>query len=479
MTQRSNIEFLKSACTIDGAYMPTADLIAWLTEQNSLVHVNVRKIRFDALKRWSFDEQRSRLRHDTGRFFSIEGIHVETNWGFVPQWDQPIINQPEIGYLGFIVRPINGIWHFLVQGKIEPGNINAIQISPTLQATKSNYTKVHEGKAPPYLEYFQRARDSQVLLDQLQSEQGARFLRKRNRNMIILTEEDIPLLPNYTWATLGQIKLLMQYDNLVNMDTRTVVSGITYGSSGISGVEEVPGLPMLTGLGHAGSKFYHSMMSNQAYHDFESLIRFVTNAKCRYELEVTKKPLSALQDWVIDDFAIHHRENKYFNVIAVDVEISSREVMTWTQPMIEPAQSGLCAFVCREIEGVLHFAVQAKLECGNFDIIELAPTVQCLTGNYMNNESVSNVPFLNYVLNSTPSSRWLDTNQSEEGGRFFKEQNRNMIVIAGEDVTLALPDNFVWMTMKQIQAFIQFNNYFNIQARSLVAALSVLDTHAG
>ena len=45
--------------------------------------------------------------------------------------------------------------------------------------------------------------------------------------------------------------------------------------------------------------------------------------------------------------------------------------------MDEPVQEGICAFVCKEINEVLHFAVQAKLECGNFDIIEFAPTVQC------------------------------------------------------------------------------------------------------
>ena len=45
-------------------------------------------------------------------------------------------------------------------------------------------------------------------------------------------------------------------------------------------------------------------------------------------------------------------------------------MVNWCQPMIEPAQEGLCAFICREINGILHFVVQSKLECGNRDIIE-------------------------------------------------------------------------------------------------------------
>jgi len=155
---------------------------------------------------------------------------VKTNYGNLSEWEQPIINQPEIGYLGFITKEFDGILHFLVQAKIEPGNVNNVQLSPTLQATRSNYTQVHNGKAPRYLEYFRDRNRCTVLLDQLQSEQGARFLHKRNRNIIVQTEENVEIHDDFIWLTLGQIKKLIQYDNLVNMDTRTVISGIPFGS---------------------------------------------------------------------------------------------------------------------------------------------------------------------------------------------------------------------------------------------------------
>ena len=178
-----------------------------------------------------------------------------------------------------------------------------------------------------------------------------------------------------------------------------------------------------------------------------------------------------LSDWIFSDEMIHHKDHKYFKVIAVDVSIGNREVVEWGQPMIEPAQEGLCAFVCKEINGILHFAVQAKLECGNHDIIEFAPTVQCLTGNYRQTREGS-LPFLDYVLNSKPEQIVFDTLQSEEGGRFFKEQNRNMIIIAGDEVPVVLPENYIWMTLNQLYTFLKFNNYLNIQARSLIAAIS-------
>lgn len=78
---------------------------------------------------------------------------------------------------------------------------------------------------------------------------------------------------------------------------------------------------------------------------------------------------------------IIRQDKRYFRIIGVNVIIANREVASWCQPLVEPMQQGLCAFIIKKINGVYHFLVQAKLECGNFDVFELAPTVQCLTGN--------------------------------------------------------------------------------------------------
>ena len=177
-------------------------LFEWIRRRNREVQVSVDLIPFSEMKGWYMDADGC-IRHETGRFFSIEGIHVSTDVGFVTEWEQPIINQPEIGYLGILTKEIDGALYFLIQAKIEPGNVNCVQISPTLQATKSNYTQQHGGRKPLYLEYFLKAKPHQVLLDQLQSEQGARFLRKRNRNIIIKVDEEVPVYDDFAWMTLA------------------------------------------------------------------------------------------------------------------------------------------------------------------------------------------------------------------------------------------------------------------------------------
>ena len=468
------VMFLKSAFATEGLCGDVTELLAWVKDQADAVGVNIEKTSFDGLNLWSYDRAQGRLRHDSGQFFSIDGVHVETNWGETSSWEQPIINQPEIGFLGFITKEFDGVLHFLAQAKIEPGNLNKVQISPTLQATRSNYTQAHKGKKPNYLEYFQNATSDQILVDQLQSEQGARFWKKRNRNIIIKVDEDIPVLDNFVWLTLWQIKRLMHYENIVNMDTRTVISGIPYGTF------EEDTIELLSYIGHPAKGasscdmlLKSALMSDHACHTEEEIITFLTRLKSVYDLDVRRVPLHEVENWVFGEDKIHHVDNKYFNVIAVNVEITNREVAQWSQPMIEPAQGGLLAFVCKEINGVLHFIVQAKLECGNQDIIEFAPTVQCLTENYEVAKDGS-LPFLDYVLNARKEQRILDVMQSEEGGRFYHEKNRNIIVLGGDEVPDELPPNYIWMTLNQLYRFLKFNNFLNMQARSLLSAISFL-----
>ncbi|MDO9145896.1 MULTISPECIES: NDP-hexose 2,3-dehydratase family protein [Comamonadaceae] len=459
-----NYKFLKSA-------LDTTDIgkvISWINQQNNAVNVSVQKVPFSKLRKWHLDAKLGNLRHESGQFFSIDGIRINTTMGNIKSWDQPIINQPEVGYLGFITKEINGVLQFLVQAKIEPGNVNCVQLSPTLQATRSNYKQIHGGKKPPYLDYFQNADKSQILLDQLQSEQGGRFLKKRNRNIIIQVNEEVPLLENYIWLTLGQLKSLMQTENLVNMDTRTVISGIPMGSFDPQ-IIDIYGF--LGNLSFNGNRMLKSALdSSDSFNSIEQIITFITEIKSGNSLDIVKIPLIDMNGWQITDTEIKRIDNRFFKIIGVDVEISNREVASWSQPMVEPAQEGLCAFVCKEINEKLHFAVQTKFECGNYDIVEFAPTVQTLTGDYRLQKA--SIPFLEYLLSAPREKIYLDTNQSEEGGRFYKEQNRNMIVIAGDEIPIELPENFIWMTLSQLAIFIKYNNYLNIQARNLIASIT-------
>jgi oxidase EvaA len=331
--------------------------------------------------------------------------------------------------------------------------------------------QVHEGKTPKYLEFFKN-RKGRVLIDQLQSEQGARFYRKRNRNIILDVDDDFSVDPDFIWVTLGQIKELLKSDNIVNMDTRTVISSIDLGGSDLS--------TSATNLqsSYIGNEFSKAILnsfggSQKSYHQMTDLLSWLTELKSTYELHVDLIPLNQAEHWKRDDYRIYHEANRYFEVIGVDVTISNSEVSKWAQPIIKPCQDGVAAFITKMINGQLHFLMQAKIEIGNFDIVELAPTVQCITGSYLGGAAEYEGPYLHEILNATADQIQYDVMLSEEGGRFYKNQNRNLIILVDDNTPLKELDRYRWMTLSQIMQFMQFNNYINIEARSLISLLSI------
>ncbi len=468
----ASLDFLVSSLH-KGSFIDTEKVLLWVKEENKRIQSSIEQIPLSKLTGWSF--QNGILCHDSGKFFSIEGIRVSTNYGLIHQWDQPIINQPEIGFLGFIVKKINGVLHFLIQAKIEPGNINIVQLSPTLQATRSNYTRVHNGAAPLYLEYFNGEKDVKILVDQLQSEQGARFLQKRNRNIIVEIEEEaaIPIYENFTWVSLGQIKEFLKYPNLVNMDSRTVISCIHYGDYSEENINLFSAFKFIINKEVSiKESFLYSLLSNEnCLNDISYIIKWITSLKFKYELNVKKITIPEINNWIYDGDTLHHEMNKYFSVIGVNIKIENREVVSWNQPMVKPAQEGIIGFLVKNINGIYHFLVQAKLEAGNFDIIELAPTVQCMTGNYRKGLNEYSIPYSDYFLEPKENNILYSTYQSEEGGRFYQEQNLNMIVEVGNEFPIEVEENYCWMTLNQMLSFVSYNNYLNIAARSLLAEI--------
>lgn len=469
----AQLDFLVSALS-HGSFMTTEDILLWMKRQNDEVVSNINQISLTELRGWSYRDDR--VRHDSGKFFSIDGIHIKTNYRNTPEWDQPIINQPEIGFLGFIVKKFNGVMHFLMQAKIEPGNLNVVQLSPTLQATRSNYTRVHGGKSPIYLEYFNGEKDVTVLVDQLQSEQGARFLYKRNRNIIVEVDEKekLEVKTGFIWVSLRQIKELLRYPNIVNMDSRTVISCIKFGSYSEHSLKLLSSVKNMAGIeSEKPDSFFYSVLSAENHlHDLQDIIQWITSLKFKYELEVTPVGISDMKHWVYDGNTIHHEDDKYFDIVGVRVEIGNREVVSWDQPMVRSVQEGLMGFIVKKINGIYHFLVQAKLESGNFDVVEMAPTVQCLTGNYRKGKNEYTIPYLEQVLNAPEDNIWYSSYQSEEGGRFFHEQNLNIIVEVGDEFPIEVDENYCWMTLNQMLSFVTYNNYLNIAARSLLSAIS-------
>lgn len=472
MSKIDKTSFFASSLTYKNQFQSFRTFKEWLKERCRPDEFKVDQVPLDEMEKWSLDAQGDCISHESGRFFHIEGVHVKTNFGGELEWDQPIINQPEIGFLGFITRVYNGTRYFLMQAKMEPGNINTLQISPSLQATKSNFSQVHKGRRPTFLEYFNGEKKVKILVDHLQTEQGARFFRKRNRNIVIEIDEDLVLPDEFCWLTLGEMKALLREDNVLNMDTRSVLSTIPLiEDSVIESLEPFDLFDLRSTLSANGKKFLKSFISKESVNTTDNLLSWYTSQMMKWELEVTKKPLTQLDGWKVNKWAIEGDE-RFFSVIGVNVTAGTREQTHWMQPLLKDTHIGLLVFICQEIEGVLHFLVQAKVEAGNLDLIELAPTVSC--SNYEYVKTKQNRPFLFDEIFEGKNHILFDSLQSEEGGRFYEIQNRNMIVEVPEGMKFDLPFNYAWMTLAQMKEFMRYGK-FNIEARSIISGISFID----
>ncbi|WP_336053784.1 NDP-hexose 2,3-dehydratase family protein [Streptomyces sp. CA2R101] len=424
------------------------DVIDWLHERRASGRFTAERIAFADLEGWSFDETSGNLRHRTRRFFTVEGMRATvTGPGVRREWHQPVINQPETGILGILAKEFDGVLHFLVQAKMEPGNPGLVQLSPTVQATRSNYTRAHGGGTVRYLDFFTRpGRTERVLADGLQSEHGSWFWRKFNRNMVVETASEVPLHEDFRWLTLHQLGRLLRQDHTVNMDTRTVLSC----------------LPLT------------SPADDTLYTDGESL-SWIAAERSRQRVRAELLPLTGLPGWAAGPWSIEHEQGRYFRVVAVAAGADNREVTRWTQPMIEPLGTGVAAFLTRTNGKQTELLVQARAEGGLLDQVELAPTVQCTPAHHAHLPGGERPPFLDEVLSASAERVHYGATHSEEGGRFFRSQARYLLVEADEhQARLRPPSGFSWIPVGRLNALVRHGHHVNVQARSLLACLHAL-----
>ncbi len=204
-------------------------VIDWFNKKREESDMIVEEVGINDLDKWTVDKNSGNITHDSGGFFEVIGVKVSNTFDREvgkKGWTQPMIGKNPGGILGILMKRINGIPHYLLQAKAEPGNIGKLQLSPTLQATTSNLLKAHGGIRPKFSEYFDEPKNVKIIYAKWQSEDGGRFHLKSNYNMIVEVDvdEEFNIPDSFIWVTLYQIKQLLKIENFVGPHIRGIIS---------------------------------------------------------------------------------------------------------------------------------------------------------------------------------------------------------------------------------------------------------------
>lgn len=392
---------------------------------------------------WALKE--GKISHKSGKFFDIIGLRFQDNKG--RSIDQPFINQREIGTLGFLLREKYQNKEILVQAKIEPGNSHIIQIAPTCQATKSNSLQIHGGKKPPFSHMFTKEHPL-LIASTFQSEQGSRFYRKLNRNITALTNDEIIIPNSHRWIPMDTMLNLLSKDYCVNTDARSVLVCSYWNKL----VNRRPFSRFDTELALELKRSYNLEKETS---EFNKMKNQLTEMQKKNFLKKVI-PLTVMNGWKVNADCVEPIQKSPFRIRYLKVIAKNREVPQWDQPIIDSYGKGKVDLICGRIKGELHFLFKPITEPGLYNHTELTPAICIEPG-----EKIKNSPF-------DKGKIVLSVNQSDEGGRFFKDISTYRLIDIGQAEEAK---ESYWLNLAQIQELTSKEGWFTNEARSVISLL--------
>jgi len=415
----------------------------WLSDKRADLTMDSRPVTLSRLTQWH--EAEGEIRHTSGKFFSVVGLRAHASDKALDNTKWLLINQPEIGILGFVFHRAEDATYILLQAKPEPGNVGIVQIAPTVQATESNYTRVHGGKETPLLALFTET-DSHTVSDSLQSEQGSKFLGKYNRNMCVVVPEKFDIAPTYfTWSGMDGFLPLLIADFAVNTDARSVLA------CGDWALLSHPRAPFAKAAPNALGSALHTSYTSPS-----------TVQEATARLETLRLSGSLTVERIrVEDVLRDTTGNS--PLMAREITTPHREVEKWDQPFLCDAEQQSALLLCQKRSGILHFLLHMRMEVGFKELYQFAPTSQSgiINGDLPHSISAG-LPALHTLFSCI---------QSDEGGRFYQCNTQYRIAECAEGVTIADDANYIWVNLHTLHDLVHRPGVTTNELRTLVSML--------
>ena len=126
-------------------------------------------------------------------------------------------------------------------------------------------------------------------------------------------------------------------------------------------------------------------MQNWTNVDFKKTIKWYDKIRKLNKAKITNIHLEKMKNWTYNKKkgVLYHNSGEFFHIEGKRITNSDREVKNWDQPFIKQIgyKGGIIGLVRALIKGVPHYLVDAKFEPGNYNDIQLSPSLQATYSN--------------------------------------------------------------------------------------------------
>jgi oxidase EvaA len=185
--------------------------------------------------------------------------------------------------------------------------------------------------------------------------------------------------------------------------------------------------------------------------------------------------LDEVRDWSRDERGnVRHKGGHFFDIEGATVEAGEvREVKSWDQPITTQRDAGLLGMLARETpERGIEFLLQAIAECGNIGVLQLGPSIHSTSSSIGRTHAGERLPMME-VVNAKSGVRVVyRANHTEEGSRFWKRYNQNVVVyLDDESVIETNLRMFRWASLSQIKELALMDNLLSPFVKTILMPL--------
>ncbi len=209
--------------------------------------------------------------------------------------------------------------------------------------------------------------------------------------------------------------------------------------------------------------------------DVTSILKWVKARQKKVKTVSKLINLNQCKDWFLDkNNNLFHKSQQFFKVKGVETKgAAGREVKSWTQPILTQKHGGVLAFISRQTRKYgTQFLIDVRIEPGDDSILKISPSFQATQSNMNRAHGGKRPKFYDIVIQNKGAELIYYTIHNEEGARFWKKSNWNVIVkLKNPNDRRIKGDNYRWVSFKQIKKLALKNRYVNPFVKTILFIL--------